>query len=116
MQDNKNFFLAIALSLAVLIGWNYYFGVPQMEKQRQQAQQAQQAPQGSAPSGAAPVPGAPAADGVTALAATRDAALAASPRIAIDSTKLRGSIALRGADIDDISLKDYRETVDPKSP
>jgi len=118
MQDNKNFFLAIALSLAVLIGWNYYFGVPQMEKQRQQAQlaqQAQQAPQAT-PSGGTPVPGAPAADGVAVLAATRDAALAASPRIAIDSPKLRGSIALRGADIDDISLKDYRETVDPKSP
>jgi len=119
MQDNKNFFLAIALSLAVLIGWNVYFGVPQMEKQRQQAQlaqQAQQAPQGAAPSAAAPVAGAPAVDGVAAIAATRDEALAASPRVAIDSTKLRGSIALRGADIDDISLKDYRETVDPKSP
>jgi YidC/Oxa1 family membrane protein insertase len=29
---------------------------------------------------------------------------------------VRGSIALRGARIDDVSLKDYRETVDPKSP
>jgi len=41
--------------------------------------------------------------------------IASSPRIAIDTPRLRGSIALRGARIDDVALKDYRVTVDPRS-
>lgn len=46
----------------------------------------------------------------------RDTALATSPRIAIDSPTLRGSIALRGGRIDDLTLLRYHETVDPLSP
>jgi YidC/Oxa1 family membrane protein insertase len=42
--------------------------------------------------------------------------LADSPRVKIDTQHLSGSIALKGARIDDIVLKDYRETPDPKSP
>jgi YidC/Oxa1 family membrane protein insertase len=117
MQDNKNFFLAIALSMAVLVGWNVFFGMPQMEKQRQSqvpASAPTTAPVASTP-GSAPV-AAPAVDGTAAPAATRDLAIASVPRVVIDSTKVKGSIALRGADIDDIALKDYRETVDPTSP
>src|SRR5581483_7281949 len=55
---------------------------------------------------------------------TRDAALATSPRVAINTARqtpkgpegLAGSIALKGGRIDDVSLLKYRETVDPKSP
>ena len=47
---------------------------------------------------------------------TREEALAASPRIAIDTPSLKGSIALKGGRIDDLTLMDYRETVDPGSP
>ena len=42
--------------------------------------------------------------------------LAASPRIAIETPALKGSIALKGGRIDDLALTQYRETVDPKSP
>ena len=51
-----------------------------------------------------------------AQAKSRAEALAASPRIAIDTKSLSGSIALKGARLDDVSLKDYHETTDPKSP
>ena len=47
---------------------------------------------------------------------TREAALAASPRVQIDTPSVAGSIALKGARIDDLALTQYRETVDPKSP
>ena len=47
---------------------------------------------------------------------TREAALAASPRVRIETPSLAGSISLKGARIDDLSLIKYRETVDPKSP
>jgi YidC/Oxa1 family membrane protein insertase len=42
--------------------------------------------------------------------------LAASPRIPVETPRLKGSIALRGGRVDDLSLIQYRETVDPKSP
>ncbi len=128
MNDNRNMMLAVALSVAVLVGWQFFVGLPQMEKQKEAqklAQQQQQAQQQSQP-GAAPVAGSPATPGAAPGTPrsssdkpgvlTRAAALDASPRIAIDSQSIRGSIALKGARIDDVSLRAYHETVDPNSP
>src|SRR5438128_5329114 len=131
-MDNKNTIIAIVLSAIVLIGWQYFVGGPQVEKQRQEAllkqqQQQQQVPAptttpapGSAPApGTVAQPGAPPAPGQPSPAAqaqTREAVLAASPRIAIDTPRLKGSIALKGARLDDLALAQYRETVHPKSP
>ena len=47
---------------------------------------------------------------------SRDAAIAATPRVKIETPRVSGSISLKGARIDDVALKQYRETVDPKSP
>jgi YidC/Oxa1 family membrane protein insertase len=97
----------------------------QREHQAQmQANQANTAPSSEAqPSGSptASLPGAPAAATppgapVTTTAETVSAALAANPRVIIDTASIGGSIDLKGARIDDIVLKDYHETVDPKSP
>ena len=41
MDDQKNLLLAIVLTGIVLIGWQYFFAVPQLEKQKQIAQQQQ---------------------------------------------------------------------------
>ncbi len=38
------------------------------------------------------------------------------PRVKIDSPRLQGSLSLYGATLDDLVLRDYRETVDPNSP
>ncbi|SFJ16477.1 YidC/Oxa1 family membrane protein insertase [Bosea sp. OK403] len=125
-EDNRNLLLAIALSVVVLLGWQFFYGVPQMEKQKQIAQQNQQAqstPAGSPATTPAPstVPGqpagtaAPAALPATLASETREQALARSPRVRIETAKIAGSIALTGARIDDVSLKAYRETVDPNS-
>ena len=67
---------------------------------------------GASPPGAAAPPGAPSANAPQ----TVSAALAASPRVTIDTPSIGGSIDLKGGRIDDVVLKDYRETVDPKSP
>jgi YidC/Oxa1 family membrane protein insertase len=131
MSDQKNTILAIVLSALVLIGWQIYFGVPQLDKQKQQqAHERSQPPPASPqqPSGATqPQTGAPAAPATTpqppgqptavpAQTLTRDAVLAASPRVRIETPSLAGSIALKGARIDDLSLIKYRETVDTNSP
>jgi YidC/Oxa1 family membrane protein insertase len=47
---------------------------------------------------------------------SRQEALARSQRVAVDTPRVRGSIALTGGRIDDLSLIQYRETTDPKSP
>jgi YidC/Oxa1 family membrane protein insertase len=130
-NENSNLFLAIALSVLVIVGWQYFYAQPQIEKQRleRQAQQTTQptgAPQPGAPGATPQTPGATAQPGVAQSgvavpgapapsAATREAALAASPRLSIETPRLKGSIALRGARIDDVVLKDYRESIDPKS-
>lgn len=128
MTNNRNMFIAIGLSLAILLGWQYFFGIPQAEKQRQLAEQQRQAqqaqtqaqPGSSTPTpggveGGASVPGGTVAQG-PARAMTRAQAVAASPRVAIETPRVSGSINLRGGRADDLSLNDYRETVEPNSP
>jgi YidC/Oxa1 family membrane protein insertase len=131
MSDNRNTILAVILSGIVLLGWQYFFNVPQIEKQRaaQQAQQQEAAKQQQAapattpganppaPAGNAPTPGGTASQpAVNAPVVSREAAIAASPRIKVETPRLSGSIALKGARIDDLALVQFRETVDPKSP
>ena len=116
-SEQKNLFLAIGLSMLVLFGWNYFYGAPTVDRQRQ----AQQATQQSATTAGAPAanvnPGAtPAATAEAApVTRTRAEALPLSPRITIDTPTLAGSIALKGGVIDDVSLKNHRETIDSKS-
>src|SRR5260221_475195 len=132
MSDSRNTILAVILSGLVLIAWQYFYNAPQMEKQRaaQQAQSelAKPAPQpGSTTTpattpqtGAAPAPSANApATNQPASAApvvSRDTAIASVPRVKIDTPRVTGSISLKGARIDDLSLVQFRETVDPSSP
>jgi YidC/Oxa1 family membrane protein insertase len=126
-EDNKNLLLAIILSAAVLMGWNLFVAPPQPARppQATTAQQNGAAQPGGLPQldpglpspsqaggPAPPLPGTLPAGGQPE---TREAALARSPRVAIDTPSIRGSINLRGGRVDDVVLKTYRETVDPKS-
>jgi len=128
INDNRNTILAVILSGLVLIAWQYFYNMPQMEKQRaaQQAQSemakiAPQAGTGTTPSaapqaGSAPSANAPAQAVSTAAVVSRETAIAATPRVKVDTPRLIGSISLKGARIDDLSLVQFRETVDPSSP
>jgi YidC/Oxa1 family membrane protein insertase len=123
MTDQKNTLLAIVLSAIVLIVWQYFFGLPHMQRQEAQKPpqtqtQTQNVPTpapGSAPS-TVPVPGQPAAAPGAQQPLTREAALKQSVRVPIDTPSIKGSISLKGGRIDDISLSQFHETVDPKSP
>src|SRR6204780_1074739 len=129
MGDHKNTILAVVLSLIVVIGWQIFVGYPQMEKQREQAllkqqEQSQTQPGATQPNAAQPgaVPSAgtppplPGSAAPSAATATREAVIAASPRVAIATPRLPGSIDLKGGRIDDLSLEQYRETIAPDSP
>jgi YidC/Oxa1 family membrane protein insertase len=125
-EDNKNLILAIALSLAVLLGWQYFYAAPEAERQRQAAQQQSAQVNPNAPNppvspsqagGASPtVPGTVPSTPATPVIESREAALARTKRVPIDTPAIAGSINLRGGRIDDVALKNYRETVNPRSP
>jgi YidC/Oxa1 family membrane protein insertase len=120
--NSKNLILAISLSMAVIFGWNYFYGMPQAERQRQNAAKQQTTEQG-APSPAGTAAATKGSDGVTLAAPKTEAAalkdratvIGASPRVRIETPSLLGSIDLKGARLDDLLLRNYRETVDPKS-
>ncbi|MGB6541382.1 MAG: membrane protein insertase YidC, partial [Xanthobacteraceae bacterium] len=68
MIEHRNTILAVVLSLIVVVGWQYFVGYPQMEKQRHEAllkqqEQTQQQPSAATPAtpgpqaGTPPVPG-----------------------------------------------------------
>ena len=142
-DNNRNMFLAIALSLAIIVGWQYFFIEPKVQAEREAQLRAQQAAelaasQTTTPGAAAPsaIPTAPGADipaapqapaGATgaadipavpgaAAAASSPTAVAESQRVPIETGKVQGSINLTGARLDDLHLKDYHVTVDPESP
>ncbi len=129
MGEHKNTILAIVLSLLVVVGWQFFIGYPQVERQRQQAElkqqeQSQTQPGATQPNGTQPgvpagsAPAVPSAAAPSALppAASRDAVIGSSPRIAVETPRLGGSIDLKGGRIDDLTLQQYRETIDPNSP
>ncbi len=107
-MENKNVILAIVLSAAIIIGWTFlqahFFPAPTPQQQaaQQVEQPAAQQQQAGQDTGRKVV--------------SREEALKESPRVAIDTPRLSGSIALKGSRIDDLILKDYRETVEPTSP
>ncbi len=124
--DSKNYYLALALSILVVFGWNFFYAKPQLDKTRQVQQSQANSSQLNAPG----APGSPTAlppqtvnappqGGVVpeTPSARRDrkAVLADSPRIEIETPALDGSVALKGGRLDDLSLKDYRETPDKNS-
>jgi len=114
MNNNKNVLLAIALAAAVLFLWQYFVATPSM-KAEQVRQAALSHQEKTKPSSA----GAPVLPGIATGDAhmSREAALKASgKRVVIDTPMVDGSILLKGARLDDLRLKTYRETVDPKSP
>lgn len=128
MDNNRNLFLTIGLSVAILALWQVFFINPRIEAERQaqlelqaQQQETAQSVEGSV-NGESGVP-TPGAQADTTIPSTdssafvdRDSALEAAERVIIDTPKLHGSLNLRGARFDDLTLADYREAVDPGSP
>ncbi|OUR75285.1 membrane protein insertase YidC [Alphaproteobacteria bacterium 46_93_T64] len=115
MSDQKNVVLAVVLCFLIIFGFQYFVETPIIEEQAQQ-QTAEQLDNGTAPTPDSKGVSAPAGLPSTASLVTREESLNQSPRIQINTPSLHGSIALKGARIDDLSLINYREEVDPESP
>jgi YidC/Oxa1 family membrane protein insertase len=120
-MDQKNFIVAIVLSVLIIMGWQYAFPPAKPPVNQQQTASTQNGTAPQAPTGQPGAPGSPGAAQPGAPAAqpaqvvSRSEALARSPRVTFDTPELVGSIALKGGRIDDVRLVKYRVTVDPKS-
>jgi YidC/Oxa1 family membrane protein insertase len=104
-ENNRNLFMAIGLSILVLVLWERFL----MPKAPPRAPGVQTQPAGQAPA-------------TTAIAApivkslTSVQVLAAAPRVKILTPTLSGSLNLRGAQFDDLVLTQYKETLAKNSP
>jgi YidC/Oxa1 family membrane protein insertase len=119
-EQNKNLILATALSFFVILVWFLVFPPPEVEPQGEATGVTQSAEETTttAPSadGVATAPqaadaGATDAPGATTTEPPQDDA----PRIALETPTLTGAISLRGGRLDQLRLKNYRETLDPDS-
>ncbi|MDU8928430.1 membrane protein insertase YidC [Alisedimentitalea sp. MJ-SS2] len=119
MEDqNKNLILAIALSMLVIIGWSIMFPPPEPPVDPTDPA-ATTAATGTTPTAETPATGGPVADAPAgATPATSDdtaSALETAPRVKIETPSVTGTISLLGGRIDQLSLKDYRDTLDEGS-
>jgi len=110
VDDKRNIILAVALTIAILFGWpyiaNHFFPPANPPVTQVSGGKTKVLPQPQA---------APAAEAPTAIR-DRAVVLRESPRVAIDTPKLKGSINLKGARIDDILLPTHKQTIAKDSP
>ena len=115
-MEQKRLFLAIAISLAILLGFQTLY--------RRFAPPPQNHPTASesAATGNAAVPAAPPKPSNTIGVTPSDAGAAPVgptrpvPRLKILAAQVEGSLSLIGARLDDLVLRDYHETIQPNSP
>jgi YidC/Oxa1 family membrane protein insertase len=119
-MDQKNFIVAIVLSVLIIVGWQVAFPPSKQATQTAQQQASTQSGAPAAPAGQnGTAPGATPGPGSTPAqqpVVSRSEAVALTPRVTFNTPELTGSISLKGARIDDVQLVKYRETIDPKSP
>lgn len=133
MENNRNLFLTIALSVAILSLWQIFYVNPRIEEQRLAQEQAQAQIETTTPgttteNGDIPAttvtPGTAASDIPQSSISSqngdvsndRGSAVSGEGRVPIETGLLEGSINLTGARFDDLSLKNYHITVDQSSP
>ena len=107
-EDRKNFVVFAVIAALILFGWpliqNRFFPSNPPATKIVDGKQV-------------PVVNSTANPTVTTPSAIRDrrVVLAETPRVAIETPRLKGSINLKGARIDDLVLLDYKQTVDKNS-
>ena len=103
MENQKNLFLAIVISMAIIFGFQLL--VPQPEKapiaeeQTFEENSVELSIQNTN----------------TQIVINRDEVISSSGRVVFDNGKIKGSINLEGGFIDDLVLEEFRETLDPTS-
>src|SRR5271156_833568 len=121
-MEQRNLLIAIVLSVGILIAFQFVFErirpaqppglTPGAPVTAPATPSTASRPAASAQGTATSAPGVAPAQS----AETREAVIAEQPRVKIDTPRLHGSINLLGGRLDNLTLANYHETVDPKSP
>jgi YidC/Oxa1 family membrane protein insertase len=98
-SENRNFILAVILSMALVVVYNTFIEKPVVQKILPQTAEVSQKPVD-----------------VSAAVMTREEAIGQDQRVAINTPKLKGSINLLGGRFDDLELTQYQETIQKGSP
>ena len=104
MNGQGNLLLAIVLSLLILLGFQYFFETPEMKKEVERKKNIEQVEnlKNNNSTGIE--------DNISGYLELDDA-LNKDERIKIDTLRLQGSISLKGLKIDDLTFKDYKDTL-----
>lgn len=119
-ENSRNTVIFIVATLAILILYQMFVLQPQAERQKAaQLAQAEQTTAAGATTGAAGDPVDTVATPTTSSAiftTDRTQALGSAARVPIDTPSVQGSLSLLGGRIDDLFLKNYRETIEDDAP
>ena len=109
-MDNKNVFVAIALSMSVLLFWGAFFETPKNQIEQKTDNQIQEKTENSI------TPSTNQAPTINQLTVekkvSRNESINNSDRIRIENENIIGSISLEGGLIDDISFKNHKQKVE----
>ena len=107
--ETRNLVAAISLSMTVLIGYQLFFVDVKKDQYKQEM-----ITENVGDSSNIPIPSID-NSGILNIENTKSVAIKTVPRVSLMSKEISGSISLRGARIDDVTLTQYRETIDPES-
>jgi len=107
-MENKNVFIAVALSMSVLLFWSAFFDPPEPNVEQTEIVKNEKIENKKLDSGIVPSIN----ESSTEQVISRRDSIKKTNRILLENQKIKGSISLEGAVIDDLSFKNYKENLE----
>ena len=104
-MDNKNVFVAIALSMSVLLFWAAFFETPKKTNELSQNQEIKKNENTIAPN---------IDTSLKVKIISREESIQKTNRVKIENNNIIGSLSLKGGIIDDISFKNHKQNLENK--
>ena len=106
-MENKNVFIAIALSMSVLLFWSAFFPSPKPIENQTQTIENSNIKNKELDNGIVPSIN----ETIVGRKISREESIKKTARVLLENSKIKGSISLEGAIIDDLSFKNYKEDI-----
>ena len=107
-MENKNVFIAVALSMSVLLFWSAFVDPPEPNKNQTNIVRNEVVENKEIDSGLVPNIN----ESKIEQKISREESLKKTSRILLENNKIKGSISLEGAVIDDLSFKNYKKDLE----
>ena len=106
-MENKNVFITIALSMSVLLFWSAFFPSPKPIESQTQIIENNKIKNKELDNGIVPSIN----ETIVKKKISREESIKKTARVLLENSKIKGSISLEGAIIDDLSFKNYKEDI-----